>query len=415
MDSIEITRRNVKGLNVVHIKNSSNFSRVMLYTSIGSYCETDKKRGLAHFVEHMLFKGTETKTWEDINNIGCENVMNHNAYTSDYSTGYTADVYIDNLENTIEMIMDQYYNSTFPKIELDSERGVIMQEFEMHSRNPWDNFMDCVRNEMLNKQLSTTVIGKESTILNINRADVKRFHQKYNFDNTVLVITSSLDTDTLIKKYISKYIKKEEGDKKSTPKVIKQLISDYSHKVCLYNEDNSSAQVGFIFNVPPYFSIPVEFEFMLETLIGDSASILFTEIREKRGLCYDIGASMPFNNNHDNLCIIYASIDVKDIELYQETLIDSIMKLASTGIDEDQFRMAKVNMLDSYKRKLESPHRYMAEVSIMTLNDIDYDFITSYEERISKITLEDVNNYISDFFDEEFFNTPYYTWIVFNN
>ena len=408
------------GFKVVHIKTKSKFSNLLMYTSIGSYCESKSKKGMAHILEHMMFKGTSHKTWEDINEIACDNVLNHNAYTGDYCTGYTADFRDDKLETAVELLTDQLLFSDFPETEIDQELSVIEQEYNTHINNPDANFYDFVKSTMFNTQINKPVIGDLECIKTAKRSDINKFISKYNKSNLIFVVTSRRKTSEL-KTIFNEYLK-EEWMKPSlledkTPKINKQIISNYG---CFNNsysvdvDDSTQASVGMIFNCPPAHERPIEFEIIMEILTGDTSSVLYKKLREEKGLCYYINGFDWLDNGHDAIYMIKGMTSPKDTTLFQTLIIEELSGLKmNNGPSEKSFNTAKNSLLDYFDRKNENNYKFMSEIAKFKVYNKDFGAILNYGEELNKCTYESVLEYFNEFFSEDFFKTPYFSFVTY--
>jgi predicted Zn-dependent peptidase len=415
MKNIKINEFTSNKINVVHVETDSSFTDIMFYVGVGSFCETAKKKGSAHFLEHMLFKGTETRTWEDINEEAAYNAIGHNAYTNNFETAYTASVHNSHVNEALDLLTDQLFNSTFPKKELDMEKTVIHEECEMYLNDPSSIYFDAVRRELLNKQLKTPIIGTHDTIQGITRKDIVNFRAKYGTNNTTLIITSSLELSD-VKKLCKKYLKRSNLVETKDTAILPKLISDYDDKeLNAPNCQGTQSRIGMFFNSPPLGTTPIEFHIMMEVLHGGMNSILFKNIREEQGLCYSIYGTPYLNTVDDGTYVIMGMTKPENKETYKESVINCIKALSVGGISQHQFESAVNNQIDSILRTHEMPDALMSTIGKYRVNGIDPNIINSLEAELASVTIEDVNHYIQDFFCEDFFESKFYTWIVQHN
>jgi predicted Zn-dependent peptidase len=411
MDKLQITEFVSNGLSVVHMHTDSRFSNIMFYTGIGAYCETPAKRGTAHFLEHMMFKGTESRTWEEINEEASFYAMDHNAFTSHYGTAYSIGVNEKFIEPAMDLLCDQMFNSTFPKKELDSEKTVIHEECTMYANDPNSVFWDNILSNLSNKQLATTVIGTHDTIEKISTTDIKKFHAKYNNSNTYLLICSSKSTKD-VKKLCKKYLKQSTlGDNDTpTPNVTPAILQNYDDvKVSVTGA--TQTRIGMIFNSPPISVRPVVFDLMMEVLEGTTSSILYKNIREEQGLCYFIYGTELASNSEDAVYAIVGATSPDKSEQYKSSVVQCIRDMVENGVTELQLETAKNNMLDGAYRIIENPAKLLPLIGSYKTNNVA---IASLDDNISNIenaSLTGLNQYIAEFFSEEFFEDPYYVWV----
>ena len=172
------------GIKLITIKKDSQISAVHAGINIGSLYEEKNEKGIAHFIEHMLFKGTVSRTNEELNseleNLGGE----YNAYTDFNCTVYSATVLNEELENVVTLIGDMILHSTFPRDEIEKERGVILAEIRTINDDIEDLSFKRV-NEVAFKYspLRVDTIGNENIIKKVARKQLVDFYSKYYVPN----------------------------------------------------------------------------------------------------------------------------------------------------------------------------------------------------------------------------------------
>ena len=160
-------------MNKVYINSKGNATLVMVMIPTGSYYEEERVKGISHFVEHMMFKGTHNRSRTDIQNA-IEGVGGDlNAFTDTEITCYWAKVANKYKEISIEVITDLALNPTFPKKEIDKEREVIIQELKMYKDSTSASVNDLYNEIYYPKEhgLHTSIIGIEESLYRINRQE----------------------------------------------------------------------------------------------------------------------------------------------------------------------------------------------------------------------------------------------------
>ncbi|MBU3146347.1 pitrilysin family protein [Clostridium sp. CF012] len=312
------------GINLITIKKDSQISAVHVGVNIGSLYEEKNEKGIAHFIEHMLFKGTGTRTNEklnsDLENLGGE----YNAYTDYNSTVYSATILNEELENAVKLIGDMLLNSTFPKLEIEKERGVILAEIRTINDDIEDLSFKRV-NEIAFKHspLREDTIGNESIIKKVARKQLVDFYNMYYVpNNSFISIVSPFEHEDIInmvKKYFGSWSKKEFKKKKIIYEH-HQFVKEISYKKEI---EQSTILYLYTFN-----ELSKDEELALRILnykFGESAnSILFRELREERGLSYDVYTHLDTSNNVKTL-YIYTSVSEESIDEAIE-VIDNVIK-----------------------------------------------------------------------------------------
>lgn len=312
------------GIKLITIKKDSQISAVHAGVNIGSLFEEEDEKGIAHFIEHMLFKGTKLRTNEklnsDLENLGGE----YNAYTDFNSTVFSASILNEELENAITLMGDMLLNSTFPISEIEKERGVILSEIRSINDDIEDLSFQKV-NEIAFKYspLRVDTIGNEDIIKNVTREQLVEFYNKYYLPNNSFVsIVSPFEHEDIINivsKCFGNWPKKEFEKKKIIPEK-QQFIKKISYKKEI---EQSTILYLYTFN-----GLSKDEELALRILnfkFGESSnSILFRELREERGLSYDVYTHLDASNNVKAL-YIYTSVAAKDVDEAID-VIDNVIK-----------------------------------------------------------------------------------------
>lgn len=224
------------GLEVLTIKKDTQISAINLGVKVGAMYETKEEKGISHFVEHMLFKGTKTRKNEILNeeleNLGGE----YNAYTDYESTVYTISCLSEEIENATKLIADMAKNSNFLEEEMKKERGVILAEIRTGKDDIEDLTFKKVNEIAFDKSfLKFDVTGTEENVKNFTRDDIYKFYKKYYTPKNALVtlVTSMEHKDALnmIKDNFSNW----SGEKVLKPLIIKE--DNILKKVTSYKEN----------------------------------------------------------------------------------------------------------------------------------------------------------------------------------
>lgn len=301
------------GLKLVTIKKSTDLFSVHAGIKIGSIYEKKDEKGIAHFVEHMLFKGTKTKSNEVLNNefegIGGE----YNAYTDYNCTVVHAAGLKEELEKALALISDMLINCNFPEEEVEKEREVILAEIRTSMDDVEDySFKRAHAVAYKNSPLKYETIGEEGTVKKFTRRDIYNFYNKYYVPNNCCIsIVSSLEHEDLIKlvkNYFEKWLRRDFS--------VKNIIveNNIPVKKITFKDNIEQSSIIYIFT---FHSLDKKSELALKILnhkFGESAnSILFRELREKRGLAYDVYSELDTSSFVKSL-YIYTAVGKENIE-----------------------------------------------------------------------------------------------------
>jgi predicted Zn-dependent peptidase len=301
------------GIKLITIKKDSQIAAVHVGINIGSLFEERKEKGIAHFIEHMLFKGTLNRNNEklnnDLENLGGE----YNAYTDFNCTVYSATILGEELENGVTLLGDMLLNSIFPVEEIEKERGVILSEIRTSKDDIEDlSFKRVNEIAFKNSPLREDTIGTENIIKKIKRKQLVDFYNKYYLPNNAFIsIVSPFeheDVINMVNKHFGNWVKKE-FKKKEIMYEQHQFVKEISYKKEI---EQSTILYLYTFN-----GLTKEEELALRILnhkFGESSnSILFRELREQRGLSYDVYTHLDTSYNVKTL-YIYTAVSEENVD-----------------------------------------------------------------------------------------------------
>jgi len=256
-----------------------------VWNNVGSRDEHKEINGAAHFLEHMAFKGTKTKSAkeiaEEVDSVGGF----INAFTSEETTAYFVQLLEQNLQVGIDVISDILQNSTFAPEELEKERGVILQEIGMYLDDPSEMVGDYwQRTAFPDQPIGRLVIGKKEIIQSIEREKIVNFMQNnYHPSKMVVSAAGKINHEQFVQRISDSMINLPKG------KIIERVKALY--KGGEYREDKTLEQVHLVlgFEGLDYFDEDYYALKIYSAIMGAGmSSRLFQEIREKRGLVYSI-------------------------------------------------------------------------------------------------------------------------------
>lgn len=313
---------------------------INIWVNAGARDETLAQNGLSHFLEHMAFKGTHTRSALQIAET-FDNIGGHlNASTSREHTVYYAKVLREHTPIAIDVLTDILQHSTFDLQELDRERGVILQELAMTLDTPDDIIFDYFQETAYaNQALGQPILGTVENIEGFKPDDFKNFiEQFYSIDKMVVSVAGQMDHA-----HVVDLLEKHTQDlKKQT--IPPRTKAHYTGGVHL--KDKDLEQVHFIlgFQGLPYQSVDELYKQQLLSVIlsGGMSSRLFQEIREKRGLAYSVYSSTS-SYQDTGIFSIYTSTNPKDIKQCIDVTAD-VIQSASHTISEDELQRAKTQI-----------------------------------------------------------------------
>ena len=339
------------GLRVVSVERPSTETvSVGIWVNTGSACENPENNGISHFVEHMVFKGTQKRTAlqisEDIENVG----GNTNAYTSREFTVFYAKMLKNDLELAVDVLADMVMAPTFAAEELSKEREVVVQEIKQTFDDPSDIVFDYFQETAFKEQaLGRSILGPAEKVRSFDATTLREYmSHNYAAENIVVSAAGNLKHDEFVKMVADRMSGLQA---KTSYNKDKQL---YSGGEFIKQRDIEQAQVLLGFNGASYYAdnrYPVA---IMSTILGGSmSSRLFQEIREKRGLVYSV---YSFSNNHkeSGLFGIYAGLDSEQIKKYLPVVADEIKKIVNEHVTDAELNRVKVQYKAGMLMALES-------------------------------------------------------------
>ena len=329
------------GLTILLDHFNSNTLSIGLWLNVGSVNENNKQLGIAHMLEHMAFKGTKNRNAFDISKEIEDVGGDINAYTSKENTAYYVKLLPSNYELGIEILSDIFLNSTFPKEEIERERGVIISEIGQSNDMPDDKVFDKFYSlAYKNQSIGKPILGTKVSVGGFDKDDLKEFcNQNYNPSNLIIGISGKFD-----EKKITNQIKKnfeflKPGNKSTKPK--------YKWNSGFHSEKKDLQQAHIVFGVEGLSNLDkqrLDLSALSIILGGGMSSKLFQEIREKKGLCYSI-FSFQSQFLSSGIFGFYSACNPNDLENLLDTSLNEIKNLSKN---------ITINDLDRAKAQLSS-------------------------------------------------------------
>jgi len=331
------------GLRVVLVPmKGTETATVIVMSGTGSRYEDKRENGLAHFLEHMFFKGTKKRPSaraisEELDGVGSV----YNAFTAKERTAYYAKVSARYLDVALDVISDIFLNSTLPAQEITKERGAIIQEIDMYEDMPMRT-VDNVFDELIfgkEHPLGRTVLGPKESIRTFSRKDFATYLKRnYTPLNTVVCIAGAFDE----KKVLAKVTKDFGSLKHGNPPTFITFASEQNTPRVAIKEKKTD-QTQFIIGVPAYPYLHKD-EYALAVLAtvlgGGMSSRLFTEVREKRGLAYSIQAWIERYPDTGYLAV-QAGVEHAKLKKTIKTILEEFKKIKRVKVYASELKKAK--------------------------------------------------------------------------
>jgi predicted Zn-dependent peptidase len=342
------------------IRSTSTYS-LGVFVSVGSRHETPSHHGASHFLEHLLFKGTATRTAEQIS-ATIESVGGElNAYTAKEHTCFYARVLHSDAELAIDVLTDMITHSLITPNDVDAERAVILDEISMHADDPAELAVDAVAAEIFGKSgLGRPVIGSAASVADLTRQRILQ-HWKRHYRPGCLVVAAAgkVDHDRLVERLSAL------DGQPSRPGPLRRSPTMVSRGALLMQPlplEQSSAVLAFpspgIFDARRY---PLG---LLSLILGGGmSSRLFVEIRERRGLTYGIDAGETAYSDAGFWSVEWQCAPGKLTQIL-ELVKATLAEVAAHGITEDELARAKGQMCGQTALSYEGPGSRMSRLGV---------------------------------------------------
>jgi predicted Zn-dependent peptidase len=356
-----------------------------IWVTAGGRHERPEQNGIAHFLEHMAFKGTETRSALQIAEA-IEDVGGYiNAYTSREVTAYYARVLRNDVGLALDVVADILRNPVFDPKEIEVERHVILQEIGQAADTPDDIIFDWLQEKAYPDQpIGRTILGETDRVSGFSKEDLATFvSEHYGPDQMILSAAGAVDHDDIVKQAEALF-----GDMVSRPFLTADAARFHggeSRKV----KDLEQAHLALAFESPGYRDPNFYAAQVYSVALGGGmSSRLFQEIREKRGLCYTIFAQTGAYSD-TGMTTIYAGTSGEEIKDLTNLTIDE-MKRAADDMSPAEVARARAQMKAGLLMGLESPSSRTERLARMIQIWGEVPSLEDTVSRIDSVTTGDV-------------------------
>ncbi len=368
-----------------------------VWVRTGSRNENTQNNGVSHFIEHMLFKGTKSRSAEEIaksiDNIGGQ----INAFTGKECTCYYVKTLDEHIEIAMDVLSDMLYNSVFATSDITLEKQVILEEIGMYEDSPEDLVHDILSETVWKgSAIGFPILGTKKSLRRLNRKTINAYMmERYTPDNMVISIAGNFDENKL-EEMLESYFNKENVEQKPEkaddnvefrPEVsIREKETEQVH-ICIGFEGirNGDDSLYSLLAVNNIFG-------------GGMSSRLFQKIREKRGLVYSV-YSYPTVYNDAGLFTIYAGMKPENLKEVINLVYDEVSLMLNKGISKNELDKSKEQLKGNYILGLESTSSRMSSIG---KSELLLGYIRTTDEilnMIESITMEGIEQIITSVFN----------------
>ena len=366
-----------------------------IWVNVGSRDEVASQTGSAHYLEHLLFKGTKNRSALDISStidaVGGE----MNAFTSKEVTCFYTRVLDTSVPEAIEVLVDMITSATITSIDVDQERQVVLEEIAMRDDDPADIVHEQFSRALFgDAPLGRSILGTVENISSLSRRSIHGFYRKYySPDRLVIAVAGNIDHASIVKQ-IRKAFNLGGFDLagKETPYVPPKVKTKVSHTGGFVKFDKTTEQANLVIGVPG-LDRGDERRYIQSVfnaaLGGGMSSRLFQEVREKRGLVYTV-YSFGQQFQDAGMAGVYAGCSPKNLEQVTQVITDVLDEVALNGITKAELAKAKGQVSGGMVLGLEDTSSRMSRIARSEMNHGDVPSVSQVLERISSVTLDEV-------------------------
>ncbi|MDD4503795.1 MAG: pitrilysin family protein [Clostridiaceae bacterium] len=375
-----------------------NSVSIGLWIKVGSRYETIENNGISHFIEHMLFKGTKSRSAKDIANSIDKLGGQLNAFTSKECTCFYVKVLDTHFDIALDVLADMFFNSNFDSEDIEKERGVVIEEINMYEDSPEDLVHDLFSQAVwAGNPLGMSILGTEESLNNLSREKiVDYFNEKYIPQNIVISVVGNFKHKEVVNK-IKGYFEKAEHKDNSNIHTVPSFEPEYMLKSKVTEQVHLC--MGFKgVDIKSKAFYPM---LILNNLFGGAmSSRLFQKIREDRGLAYSV-FSYPSSFEDCGLFSIYAGSKPGNLKSVAELIMEEIRIIKEAGITDEELYNSKEQLKGSYILGLESTSGRMISIGKSELLLEKIYSPAEILERVDKVDMNSVNSIIKQIFDTD--------------
>lgn len=396
-----IVRRSELSNGMVLVTEANPRSRAIslgFWVRSGSASESKSEHGIAHFVEHLMFKGTKSRSpvqiAREIERVGGE----INAFTDREATCYHTTVLAEDTEVALDLLSDILQNSTFPDNEIKREKDVILEEIKMYEDSPDDLVIDLIYETMFYNQIfGRSIIGTKQSLKGFTRNALWKFYKDtYNSGNMFVTAAGLVDHDMLARGIENRFesLHANSSDQGYETKAI------FKTKI----RKKPIEQVHFVlgFKTGPFSDVDRNALKLLNVYVGHGmGSVLFQRVREEQGLAYSVFSALNFHRD-TGVLLLYAGTSPTQVNKCFSSVKDVVSEVAEKGIEKELLSQTKKRLRGLLLLSAEDPEERMNSLghTELYLNNILQ--LKDDLKDIESVTVKDLKRLSEDIFSKKF-------------
>lgn len=369
-----------------------------IWVLTGTRDENSNEAGISHLLEHLVFKGTKTRSAYQIAKSLEALGGDLNAYTTREYTCYHALVLKDHWSEALNVLCDLISNMQISTHDFRLEKGVILQEIAMTEDTPEEIIYDVLfEKAYAGNPVSAPILGTVKSVASMSQKKVTDYYKsRYTGKNIIVSVAGDLDHQVFleaVEKQLARKKKAQFKAKREKPrwKAARTVI------------EKSSEQIHMLMGLPTAsFTDPRRFEaYIVNTLLGGGmTSKLYQSVREKKGLVYSIHSMLNTFVDSGSM-MIYAGTELKSAPKVAEIISRELRKLKKQGISNSDVELFKTQVIGSILLGSDDIENRMTSIAVNEMVFGDYRSVDSVIQQIEKVTRDSVNEFIENEFKTE--------------
>lgn len=365
------------------------------WVGVGARDEPQEISGISHFIEHMLFKGTATRTARQLAEVFDSMGGELNAFSAKEYTCYYAKILDSDLDRAVELMTDMLFNPLLEPKDIDAERRVILEEISMHEDSPDDIVHDLFASALWESHpLGQSVLGHLNVVKTLRRDEITSYYRQYYQPGDIVVAAAGNVDHERFCGLIEQFTQALEGRERAERH---QLLPDIRPHIAVYRRQTEQAHIvigteGLPRNHPDRFV----FAIIDNILGGGMSSRLFQKIREEKGLAYSIFSYHSMFAD-TGLMAIYAGSSPSNAQIIMDLIKGEIRDLLDRGIKDEELARAKGHIKGSLVLGLEDSSGRMTRLGKSELcrgEILSLDELIDRVDCVTRDKVEELSNHL---------------------
>lgn len=370
------------GMTILLEKRDLPIVSVAIAVRNGGINEVAEEKGISHFIEHLLYKGTKKRNAKQIAEEIEKNGGDLNGFTEENITAFWCKMPSDKLNIALNVLSDMVKNPRFEKKELEKERKVIFEEIKLYHDSPQAHILHDLNTVLFEPPFGIPLIGTKETLSKMNREEIiKKFKKVYTPNNLILCVVGNCNFEKLVS-FAERNFGDQKNDvpqleikKKNEIRIEKRKGIDQANLVFAFHSPLSTEKNSYVSSV------------LMTALAGGMSSRLFTEIREKRNLAYAVKGECASTKKF-GYSLIYVGTTKENVKKVKELIIKELKKI-SKKFPKKEFNDVKKQIIGNYKISMEDSQEQMTNLLGFELDGNAEEYY-QIEKKVKVVKISDV-------------------------